>query len=103
VTGQRRGSGTGASYGGGDRQGQGDTAGKGEMQTGDGRSSGRRGIDAAAVDEQLREALAARAARLGLDPASITSPTPGALVVRGLDGAVLRLDYRTYQPSDLTR
>jgi hypothetical protein len=60
-------------------------------------------LDPAVVDHQLRTALAARAARLGLDPASITSPAPRVLIARSADGTVLRLDYRTYQPHELTR
>ena len=60
-------------------------------------------LDWAVIDRQLREALAARAGRLGLDPASIASPTPGALIARGLDGSLLRVDFRTYQAGELDR
>ena len=60
-------------------------------------------LDSAVIDRQLREALAARAGRLGLDPASIASPTPGALIARGVDGSLLRVDFRTYQASELDR
>jgi hypothetical protein len=96
------GSGTGTSYG--EEDGMDKSEREDEMQISDERLSvPRGGIDAAAVDQQLRDALTARAARLGLDPASITSPAPGALVARSFDGAVLRLDYRTYQPTDLSR
>ena len=60
-------------------------------------------LDWAVIDRQLREALAARAGRLGLDPASIASPTPGALIARGVDGSLLRVDFRAYQASELDR
>ena len=60
-------------------------------------------LDSAVIDRQLREALAARAGRLGLDPASIASPTPGALIARGVDGSLLRVDFRTYQAGELDR
>ena len=60
-------------------------------------------LDAAVIDRQLREALAARAGRLGLDPASIASPTPGALIARGVDRSLLRVDFRTYQAGELDR
>lgn len=55
------------------------------------------------IDDQLREALAARAERLGLDPVSIFSPTPGALIARATDGTLLRVDFRTYQARELER
>lgn len=60
-------------------------------------------LDAALVDNQLREALAARAERLGIDPASITTPAPGAVIARSAGGALLRLDFRTYRPDELIR
>jgi len=60
-------------------------------------------LDSAVIDRQLRAALAARAGRLGLDPASIASPTPGALIARGVDGSLLRVDFRTYQAGELDR
>lgn len=60
-------------------------------------------LDAAVIDQQLREALLARAHRLGLDPASIASPSPGALVARTPDGALLRLDVHTYRAAELDR
>ena len=60
-------------------------------------------LDSAVIDRQLREALAARAGRLGLDPGSIASPTPGALITRGVDGSLLRVDFRTYQAGELDR
>lgn len=58
-------------------------------------------LDVAAVERQLRGALAARAGRLGLYPATIALPSPGALIARSADGMLLRLDYRTYAPRDL--
>lgn len=60
-------------------------------------------LDAASIDRQLREALIARAERLGLDPATIASPSPGALVARTVDGTLLRLDVSTYAAADLER
>jgi hypothetical protein len=60
-------------------------------------------LDAAVIDLQLREALRDRAERLGLDPASIDSPTSGTLVARTVDGALLRVDFRTYQARELER
>lgn len=60
-------------------------------------------FDAAVIDELLREALIARAKRLGLDPATIASPGPGALIARTPEGALLRLDVSTYVASDLKR
>lgn len=57
----------------------------------------------AALEKELREALAARAARLGLDPESIRSPSPGALVARAADGVLLRIDFHAYQARDLER
>ncbi len=58
---------------------------------------------AVVVEQQLREALVARADRLGLDPASIETPTPGAIIARGVGGELLRLDYRTYRGAELAR
>jgi hypothetical protein len=60
-------------------------------------------IDLATVDAQLRQALIARAHRLGLDPATVTSPSPGALVARSRDGGLLRVDFRTYSADELGR
>jgi hypothetical protein len=60
-------------------------------------------LDQAVIARQLREALAARAERLGLDPASIVAPSPGALIARAEDGTLLRVDFRTYQARDLER
>ncbi len=60
-------------------------------------------LDADVIDRQLREALTARAERLGLDPASITSPSPGALIARTCDGTLLRLDVSTYAAAELDR
>lgn len=55
------------------------------------------------IDSELRAALRARAERLGLDASSIASPSPGALIARGTDGGLLRLDYRTYRAGELER
>lgn len=60
-------------------------------------------LGAATIDRQLREALIARAERLGLDPATIASPGPGALVARTTDGTLLRLDVSTYAAAELER
>ncbi len=60
-------------------------------------------LNAVELDRQLREALIARARRLGLDPATVASPSPGALTARSADGTLLRLDYHAYAPSDLER
>lgn len=61
------------------------------------------GLAAGEVGQQLREALASRADRLGLDPKSIGSPSPGALVARSVDGTLLRLDFHTYAARELER
>lgn len=66
-------------------------------------ATGRTSLDGAALERQLREALAARAGRLGLDPATIASPSPGALIARSPDGLLLRLDFKMYSPRDLER
>lgn len=66
-------------------------------------ASDRTTLDAADLDRQLREALTARATRLGLDPATVATPCPGALTARSADGTLLRLDYHTYAPADLER
>jgi hypothetical protein len=60
-------------------------------------------IDLAEVERQVREALAARAARLGLDRGSITSPSPGAVVARTNGGDLLRVDVCAYRAVDLDR
>jgi hypothetical protein len=60
-------------------------------------------LDQVVIARQLREALVARAERLGLDPASIAAPSPGALIARADDGTLLRVDFRTYQARDLER
>lgn len=59
-------------------------------------------LDPAEVIEQLREALAARAARLGLDPDSIGSPAPGAITARTRRGELLRLDLCSYRAHELS-
>ena len=56
-----------------------------------------------AIMNALREMLRARAAHLALDPASITSPTPGAITGRAFDGSLVRLDVSTYAPTELSR
>lgn len=61
------------------------------------------GEDARRLNELLCAALRAHATRLALDPASITSPAPGAITARGMNGSLLRVDYRNYQPSELSR
>lgn len=60
-------------------------------------------IEMADVERELREALAARAARLGLEPGSITSQAPGAVVARTIDGSVVRLDAMLYERAELDR
>lgn len=60
-------------------------------------------FDAATIDLQLREALLARAERLGIDPSTIASPSPRTLVARTPDGTLLRLDVSTYGPAELER
>lgn len=60
-------------------------------------------LDLTLIDRQLREALTARAERLGLDRATINSPCPGALVARTTDGSLLRLDVSTYAATELER
>ena len=66
-------------------------------------TASRRRLDQAEVDRQLREGLQSRAERLGIDPLSITSPTPGALIARAHDGELLRVDFRTYASHELER
>jgi hypothetical protein len=57
------------------------------------------GADAVSeLQRMLREA----AARLALDPTSITSPSPRAITGRTRDGSLLRLDVSTYQPSAIS-
>jgi hypothetical protein len=60
-------------------------------------------IDQDEVSRQLREALVARAERLGLDPRTVHSPSPGALVARRANGDVLRLDFHAYTREELGR
>ena len=55
------------------------------------------------IAEQLRQALTARAERLGLDPTSIRAIAPGALIARSRDGGLLRMDFREYERDELTR
>lgn len=50
----------------------------------------------------LRELLRSRAAQLGLDPATITSPSPHAITAKAPDGSLLRLDISRYQPMELS-
>jgi hypothetical protein len=60
-------------------------------------------LDAAEIDGELRAALAARAERLGLDPDTIRSPSPGAVTARSHDGTLLRIDYHAYPAQELER
>ena len=60
-------------------------------------------IDLAEIERLLREALAERAARYGIDRASITSPAPGAVIARTAGGDLLRMDVSAYRASDLNR
>ena len=62
-----------------------------------------RELDAATIDRLLRDALLARAEQLCLDRASITSPSPGAVVARTASGMLLRLDVSTYAAHELER
>jgi hypothetical protein len=55
------------------------------------------------LDLTLREAVVARAKQLGLNPATISSPSSGALVARTSDGTLLRLDVSTYAAHELAR
>lgn len=50
----------------------------------------------------LREVVRSRAARLGLDPATITSPSPNAITTKTPDGSLLRLDVSRYRPMELS-
>ena len=54
-----------------------------------------------AVDE-LRELLRTDATRLGINPESVTSPTPHAITAKATDGSLLRLDVSTYQAAELS-
>ena len=60
-------------------------------------------IDAAEIDGELRAALVSRAERLGLDPDTIRSPSPGALTARSYDGTLLRIDFHSYPARELER
>jgi hypothetical protein len=60
-------------------------------------------IDADAIARELREAIAARAQRLGIDPRTVGSPTPRAVTARSSAGDLLRLDVSTYCSADLDR
>jgi hypothetical protein len=60
-------------------------------------------IDADTIARELREAIAARAQRLGIDPRTIASPTPRAVTARTGAGDLLRLDVSTYRSADLDR
>ncbi len=55
------------------------------------------------IAEELREALAARPERLGLDPTSIRTVAPGAAIGRSSDGGLLRVDFCAYEPDELAR
>jgi hypothetical protein len=51
---------------------------------------------------ELRQMLREAAARLALDPATIASPTPVAIIGRTRDGSLLRLDVSSYRPQELS-
>jgi hypothetical protein len=55
------------------------------------------------LDQTLWEALVARAEQLGLNSATISSPSPSPLVARTSDGTSLRLDVSTYAAHELAR
>jgi hypothetical protein len=55
------------------------------------------------LTDDLREAILARAARLGIDPTSVNSPSPHAVVARTYAGDLLRLDVSAYRSADLDR
>lgn len=73
------------------------------MGTTNGRQTPAPRLEVAVIDEQLRQALIARAERLGLDPRTVASPSPGALIARTPDGNLLRLDFRAYPAGEITR
>lgn len=50
----------------------------------------------------LRELLRTDATRLGINPESVTPPTPHAITAKATDGSLLRLDVSTYQAAELS-
>jgi hypothetical protein len=50
----------------------------------------------------LRDLLREAADRLALDPASITSPSPNAIIATAPDGSLLRLDVSRYSATELS-
>lgn len=59
--------------------------------------------DMKAIGRHIRDALIARADRLGLDPLSVASPSRGVVTARVLGGGLLRLDVSTYSATELER
>lgn len=51
---------------------------------------------------KLQQVLREAATRLALDPASITSPSPKAIIGRTRDGSLLRLDVSRYEATELS-
>jgi hypothetical protein len=60
-------------------------------------------LDDEAIARVLRQALRASTKRLKLDPASVVSPVPGAVIARNREEELLRLDVHTYGATDLAR
>ena len=60
-------------------------------------------IDDEVIASEIRRAIEARAARLGIDPDTIGSPAPRAVTARTHAGDLLRLDVSTYRSADLDR
>ena len=60
-------------------------------------------LDDEAIARVLRQALRASAKRLKLDPASVASPAPGAVIARSREDELLRLDVHTYGATELVR
>ena len=51
--------------------------------------------------EATSELLRVQAARLALDPTSITSPSPGVITARDSSGNLLLVDVSTYRAAEL--
>jgi hypothetical protein len=60
-------------------------------------------LDPEKVAAFLRATIRANAARLALDPASITSTTPRSVAARTTNGSLLRVDFSTYAATELTQ
>ena len=60
-------------------------------------------LEADVVTDVIREAIEQRAARLGIDPQSVISPSPRAVCARTRGGDLLRLDVSAYHGADLDR